>query len=163
MRAPHRARRQNRRRRPHPSPTREFQRLLAAEGISNFGAMLSRLAIPWLAALGLPATRWQMAMLLVADVGAASGGALLLGAWVERRGRREVMLWCDGARALVLLALAALAWRGEAMTVGLAAVALGLDEALALLRRVCGYRSSSQISPTSLLPKLVCFSLATSL
>ena len=38
---------------PHRSSTREFQRLLAAEGISNFGAMLSRLAIPWLAALVL--------------------------------------------------------------------------------------------------------------
>ncbi|MBL8346943.1 MAG: MFS transporter [Rubrivivax sp.] len=93
---------------------REFQRLLAAEGISNFGAMLSRLAIPWLAALVLQASPWQMAMLLVADVVAAAAGALLLGAWVERHGKRQVMLWCDGARALVLLALAGLAWRGEA-------------------------------------------------
>jgi len=113
---------------PHPSPPREFQRLLAAEGISNFGAMLSRLAIPWLAALVLQATPWQMAMLLIADVAAAAAGALLLGAWVERRGKREVMLWCDGARALVLLALAGLAWRGEAtmLLLALAAAANGV-------------------------------------
>ncbi len=116
---------------PHRSSTREFQRLLAAEGISNFGAMLSRLAIPWLAALVLQATPWQMAMLLVADVAAAAAGALLLGAWVERRGKRGVMLWCDGARALVLLALAALAWRGEA-TMGLLALAAGANGVLTM-------------------------------
>ena len=113
---------------PHPSPNREFQRLLAAEGISNFGAMLSRLAIPWLAALVLQATPWQMAALLVADVAAAAAGAFLLGAWVERRGKREVMLWCDGARSLVLVVLAGLAWRGEATMplLALAAAANGV-------------------------------------
>ncbi|MBL8325482.1 MAG: MFS transporter [Rubrivivax sp.] len=107
---------------------RELRRLLAAEGISNFGAMLSRLATPWLAALMLDATPLAMGALLVADVAAAATGALLIGAWVERRGKRAVMLACDAGRALVLAALALLAWQGAATmtTLALAAAANGV-------------------------------------
>ena len=54
----------------------EVNRVLAAEGVSNFGSMLSRLAIPWLAALTLQATPFQMAALLVADVAAAAFASL---------------------------------------------------------------------------------------
>ena len=69
--------------RQNPSMTdREFPRVLAAAGISNFGAMLSRLAIPWLAVLTLQATPSQLAALLVADVAAAALGSLLLGSLV---------------------------------------------------------------------------------
>ena len=91
---------------------REFPRVLAAEGISNFGAMLSRLAIPWLAVLTLRATPSQQAALLVADVAAAALGSLLLGSLVERSGKRAAMLLCDALRALVLGLLAWGAWRG---------------------------------------------------
>lgn len=98
----------------HRPQSREFGRLLAAESVSNFGAMLSRLALPWLAALVLDASAWQMAALLLADVAAGAVGALVLGAWVERRGKRAVMLQCDGGRALVLGGLAVLAWQGMA-------------------------------------------------
>ena len=113
---------------PQPQPNTELQRVLAAEGVSNFGAMLSRVAIPWLAALALDATPLEMAMLLVADVAAAALGAMLLGAWVERRGKRAVMLICDGARAGVLAVLALLAWRGAATMplLALAAAANGV-------------------------------------
>lgn len=83
-------------------------RLLAAEGISNFGSMLSRLAIPWLAALTLQATPLQMAALLMADVVAAAFASLWLGAWVDRSGKRKVMLIADAIRfgLLGLLAVA---------------------------------------------------------
>jgi hypothetical protein len=91
---------------------REIPRVLAAEGISNFGAMLSRLAIPWLAALTLSATPAQMALLLMADVAAAALGAMLLGAWVEGQPKRRLMLAADAARALLLAALALAAWTG---------------------------------------------------
>ena len=109
-------------------PSHEFRRLLAAEGVANFGAMLSRLAIPWLAALGLGATPLQMAALLVADVAAGALGALLLGAWVERQGRRAVMLRADLLRAALLAALALLAWQGAVTMTALvlAAAAHGL-------------------------------------
>ena len=91
---------------------RDFPRVLAAEGISNFGSMLSRLAIPWLAVLTLRATPSQLAALLVADVAAAALGSLLLGSLVERSGKRAAMLLCDALRALVLAVLAWGAWRG---------------------------------------------------
>ena len=105
---------------------RDFPRVLAAEGISNFGAMLSRLAIPWLAVLSLQATPSQLAALLVADVAAAALGSLLLGSLVERSGKRAAMLLCDALRALVLGLLAWGAWRGGLnFTLLLAAAAAG--------------------------------------
>ena len=98
---------------PDPKTARDpFPRVLAAEGVSNFGAMLSRLAIPWLATLVLLATPAQMALLLVADVVSAALAALLLGGWVDRRGKRALMLACDAGRALLLGLLALGAWRG---------------------------------------------------
>lgn len=89
-----------------------FPRVLAAEGVSNFGAMLSRLAIPWLATLVLSATPAEMALLLVADVASAALGALLLGGQVDRCGKRVLMLACDAGRALLLGLLALGAWQG---------------------------------------------------
>jgi Na+/melibiose symporter-like transporter len=105
--------------------TREFPRLLAAEGISNFGSMLSRLAIPWLAALVLQATPLQMATLLVADVLAGALGALLLGSLIDRAGKRAVMLLCDGLRALLLGGLAVATWLGAVNWPMLLAAAAG--------------------------------------
>lgn len=87
-----------------------FYRVLAAEGASNFGSMLSRLAIPWLATLVLDATAWQMALLLVVDVVAGALGSLWLGALIDARGKRAVMLGADVLRALVLALLAGAAW-----------------------------------------------------
>jgi Na+/melibiose symporter-like transporter len=92
----------------------EFSRVLAAEGVSNFGSMLSRLAIPWWAALGLQATPVQMSALLVADVLAAAVGGLLLAGWVDRRSKRKTMLACDVLRALLFAALALAASQGLA-------------------------------------------------
>jgi MFS family permease len=72
--------------------------------------MLSRLAIPFLAALLLQATPLQMSLLLVADVVSAALGSLWLGGLVDRAGKRAVMLACDGLRALTLALLASAAW-----------------------------------------------------
>lgn len=89
-----------------------FDRVLAAEAVSNLGSMLSRLAIPWFATLSLGATPWQMGWLLVADMAAGAAAALWLGGWVDRQPARQVMLLADGVRATLLLALAALAATG---------------------------------------------------
>lgn len=102
---------------------RDFPRVLAAEGVANFGAMLSRLAIPWLAALVLQATPLQMSALLVADVVAGALGSLLLASWVDRADKRAVMLWCDGLRCALLAALATAAWLGRIDFVVLVAIA----------------------------------------
>jgi predicted MFS family arabinose efflux permease len=89
-----------------------FERVLAAEAVSNLGSMLSRLAIPWFATLSLGATPLQMGALLVADVAAGAVGALWLGGWVDRQPARRVMLLADGLRAALLLGLAMLAALG---------------------------------------------------
>ncbi|MCM2328420.1 MAG: MFS transporter [Lysobacter sp.] len=90
-----------------------FRRVLAAETVSNFGSMLSRVAIPWLAALALEVEPWQMGLLLVADVAAGAAGTLVLGGIVDRAGKRATMLIADAGRALLLLGLAALAASGR--------------------------------------------------
>ena len=89
-----------------------FGRVLAAEGISNFGSMLSRLAIGWIATLALDATPLAMSALVVADVAAAALGSLLLGGLVDRRDKLATMLACDLLRAAVIASLALLVWQG---------------------------------------------------
>jgi predicted MFS family arabinose efflux permease len=93
-------------------PTRDIGRVVAAEGVSNFGSMLSRLAIPWLATLTLDATPAAMAGLVVANVASSAVGALLLGAVIDRARKRDAMLTCELLRALVLGVVALAAWQG---------------------------------------------------
>lgn len=106
-----------------PMSAAAFPRVLAAEAVSNLGSMLSRLAIPWLATLALAATPLQMSALVVADVLAAAAGGVGLAAWVDRRGKRAVMLAADGVRALLFALLALAVWRGVAGLALLVAVA----------------------------------------
>jgi len=91
---------------------RDFRHVLAAEAVSVFGSMLSRLAIPWVAALLLVATPWQMGWLRVAEVLAAALGSLLLGSLVDRWRKRAVMVASDVLCAAVLAALALLTATG---------------------------------------------------
>ncbi|MEO8524819.1 MAG: MFS transporter [Caldimonas sp.] len=109
-----------------PTSRNDFHRVLAAEGISNFGSMLSRLALPWLATLALDATPLQMALLLVADVAAGAAGSLLLGALVDRSSKHAVMIATDLGRAGVLALLAALA-SCSLLSIWLLAVAAALS------------------------------------
>jgi predicted MFS family arabinose efflux permease len=88
----------------------DFHRVLGAEVVSNFGSMLSRLAIPWFATLALDASPLEMGLLLVADVLAAAIGSLALGVAVDRMGKRATMLAADFARAGLLALLAWLAY-----------------------------------------------------
>ena len=98
--------------RARPPLTDGFGRVLAAEGISNFGSMLSRLAVPWIATLSLAASPLAMGGLVVADVLAGALGAVLLAGSIDRAGKRAVMLGCDLLRAAVLALLTLLAWQG---------------------------------------------------
>jgi Na+/melibiose symporter-like transporter len=152
-------------------PQAEFPRVLAAEGISNFGSMLSRLAIPWLAALLLQATPAQMAGLLLADVAASALASLWLGAWVDRSGKKRVMLLADGARCALLAGVAVAAAQGGLGMGGLvAAAALGgvLTAAFELARsawmaqRVAAAdlpRRNAQLAATGSLSEAAAFAL----
>ena len=123
----------------------DFARVLAAEGVSNFGTMLSRLAIPFLAALQLQATPPQMAALLVADVVAGALGSLWLGSLIDRHGKRATMLLADGLRCALVAALALAAWAGvvhmlllvlASAASGLLTVAFGLARSAWMAQRV---------------------------
>jgi MFS family permease len=95
-----------------PSPARDFHRVLAAEVVSNVGAMLSRVASPWLATLSLGVSPLAMGALVVADVAAGAVAALVLGTLIDRAGKRAVMVITDLLRAAVLALLAWLAYQG---------------------------------------------------
>lgn len=103
-----------------------FRRVLAAEVVSNFGTMLTRLVIPWIATLTLGATPFEMGLLAVADVAAGAVGALLLGALVDRLHARAVMVAADLLRAALVAMLAVAAWRGW-VSMGLLIVAAAVD------------------------------------
>lgn len=85
-----------------------MRRLLASEVTSNFGSMLSRLAIPWIAALVLEATPLQMAWLVIADVVAGAIGSLFVGSLVDRTSKKNLMIASDVIRALAIGAVAVL-------------------------------------------------------
>lgn len=90
-----------------------MRRLLASEVASNFGSMLSRLAIPWLAALMLGATPLHMAWLAIADVSAGAVGTLVVGGLVDRMSRRTVMVAADLVRAVAMVAVILLFATGQ--------------------------------------------------
>jgi MFS family permease len=88
--------------------TSGMRRLLGSEVASNFGSMLSRLAIPWIAALVLQATPLQMAWLVIADVAAGAAGTLIVGGLVDRLSRRVVMIFADILRAASVVVIVVL-------------------------------------------------------
>lgn len=88
---------------------RDFQKLWFGQGVSTFGSLISRIAIPFLAVIELEATPFDMAALGIAALLPGFLVGLLAGAWIDRRQRRPVMIAADLGRALVLLAIPALA------------------------------------------------------
>jgi Na+/melibiose symporter-like transporter len=114
-----------------------FHRVLAAEVVSNFGSMLTRLVIPWIATLVLLASPFEMGLLLVADVAAGAVGSLLLGTLVDRLPKRRIMIIADLSRAALVGLLALAVWLGKATMplLVLAAAAAGLLSILFELAR----------------------------
>ena len=92
---------------------RDFRRLWAAQGVSQFGSHVTRVALPFTAALAMHASPAQMATLAAADLVAGLAISPWAGAWLDRRRRRPVLVTCDLARAAALatVPLAALAHR----------------------------------------------------
>src|SRR5512147_39789 len=94
-----------------------FRRVFAAEVVSTFGSLMSRLAIPWLAVLVLKAEPTAMAWLAMADVAAGALAALLLGALVDRWPKRRTMIGADLLRAAMLATVPLMAYFGT-LTIG---------------------------------------------
>jgi MFS family permease len=109
--------------------TGSFRRVFAAEVVSTFGSLMSRLAIPWLAVLVLKAEPTAMAWLAMADVAAGALAALMLGALVDRWPKRRTMIAADLMRAVMLLSVPLMAYFG-ALTIGWLVVVVAVNGAL---------------------------------
>jgi len=108
-----------------------FRGVFAAEVISTFGSLMSRLAIPWMAVLVLKAEPTAMALLAVADVAAAALAALLLGALVDRWPKRRTMIAADLARA-AMLATVPLAAALDALSIAWLVLVVAVNGALSV-------------------------------
>jgi predicted MFS family arabinose efflux permease len=125
----------------------DFRRVFAAEVVSTFGSLMSRLAIPWLAVLVLGAGPGSMAILAVADVTASALAALLLGALVDRWPKRSMMIACDLARAAMLFTvplMAAAGWLTIAWLVAVVAINGALTVAFELAQSAWIARSTAR-------------------
>ncbi len=80
-------------------------KLWAGKTISLFGNALSRLAIPLIATLTLNATASEMGLLTAAGTAPALLIGLFAGAWVDRFGRRRLLILGDLGRALLLITI----------------------------------------------------------
>jgi MFS family permease len=88
---------------------RDFLLLWSAETVSEVGTMVTRLALPLLAATVLGATPWEMGLLAAATTAAFLLVGLPAGALLDRVRRRPVMIAADLVR-FVLFGWIPLAW-----------------------------------------------------
>ncbi len=92
--------------------SRDFNRLLAAATISNFGSMLTGIALPIAAIALLGATPAQIAALNAAAILPGIALGLFAAQGIDRVRRRPVLIGADLARAALLVALPAAAFTG---------------------------------------------------
>ena len=123
----------------------DFRRLWVAQGVSTFGSLITRAALPFTAALALHASAAQMAALAAANLVVSALVAPLAGPWLERRARRPVLIACDLARALLLVTIPVAALLGQ------------LGFGLLLIVQACegGFTTVFDVAQRSWLPELV--------
>ncbi len=90
----------------------DFLKLWAGQTISLFGSLITRFALPLIAALALEATPFQVALLAAAEVAPALLFGLVAGVWVDRLRRRPILIAADVGRALLLATVPLAAWLG---------------------------------------------------
>lgn len=122
-----------------------FLRMWSGQGLSQFGAQITELAIPVLAVLVLHATEAEVGILNAAGVAAFLVVGLPAGAWIDRLRKRHVMIWADGVRAVALGTLPLLWSLGVLQMWHLYAVALVMGVATVFF----------DVSYQSLVPSLV--------
>jgi MFS family permease len=95
-----------------------FQKLWAAETITQIGSQITLVALPLAAALALDASAAQMGMLTAAGTVPFLLLGLFAGVWVDRLRRKPIMVVSDLARFGVLLAVP-VAWELDALRIEL--------------------------------------------
>lgn len=92
---------------PQSAGGRDIPRVVMAATISNFGSMLTRIALPFVAIDALGAGAADMSALSIARLVPGLTIGLALSAWIERRRKRGVMIGADLAHAGLLFAVPA--------------------------------------------------------
>jgi len=103
---------------------RDFVRLWAGDTVSQFGTMITMLALPLLVVKVLGATPFEVGLLTTFETLAFLLVGLPAGAWVDRVRRRNVLIVGDVLRALLLGSLPLAAWLGVLTLPQVYAVAL---------------------------------------
>jgi MFS family permease len=123
----------------------DFLKLWAGQTVSLLGSAVTLLALPAVAIYTLGATPLQMGLLAATGSLPALLFGLVVGAWVDRRRRRPLLVIADLGRGLLLLAIPAAALLGVLRMGHLYAVAF-LAGILSLI---------FEVAAQSLLPALV--------
>lgn len=89
-----------------------FLNLWAAETISQFGAQVTLITLPLIAALTLAASPLQMGLLSAAMTAPSLLLGLFVGVWVDRLRRRPILIAADLARAIALVVIPLAWWSG---------------------------------------------------
>ncbi len=95
----------------------DFLKLWTGQTISIFGTLVTRFAVPLIAALLLGADAAQMALLAAAEVAPGLAVSMIAGVWVDRLRRRPILIAADLGRAVVLCSIPVAAVFG-ALTLG---------------------------------------------
>jgi len=104
-----------------------FVRLFSAATVSLFGSLITRTALPFAAIITLDASPLAVGMISVANMLPGFLLGLVVGAWVDRRHRRPLMVASDLLRALLLLSVPIAAITGHLSLGLLLVVAAGMS------------------------------------
>lgn len=90
----------------------DFNKLWFGETISSLGSSITQFALPLAAAQTLNATPTQMGWLSALAWLPMLFLGLFVGAWVDQRRRRPILIWSDSLRAILLMLIPVAAWLG---------------------------------------------------
>src|SRR4051794_38485047 len=88
---------------------RDLRVLIIGDGVSTFGSLVSRLALPWTAARELGQGTLSIGLVFLAELLPAALLGLYAGALVDRWSRRRVLIWSNGGLAAATAVVPALA------------------------------------------------------
>src|SRR6476659_9098913 len=80
---------------------RDLRILIIGDGVSTFGSLVSRLALPWTAARELGQGTMSVGLVFLVELVPAAALGLFAGAFVDRWSRRRVLIWSNVGLAAV--------------------------------------------------------------
>jgi MFS family permease len=116
---------------------RDFRLLWAGQASSRLGSSMTSVALPLIAVAALDATAFQAAVLYAAAWLPWLLIGLPVGAWVDRRRQRPILIACDATSAVLFLSVPVAAWLGV-LTIGhLLVVALAAGAVAVVFETAC--------------------------